>query len=195
MSPVAKDPVIYSIGHSSQTLPQFVALLKQVGVQTLIDVRSQPYSRYSPQFNLEGLELDVEKAGISFLYKGHDLGGRPRALEFYDIDGRVLYSCLAQAGFFRDGIETLVHLASEGVTAVMCSEEDPAPCHRRLLIGRVLDDEGVRMVHIRGTGRIEEDTTYGRRAQMSLLTGIGDDEWKSLRSVLPSARQPIFSEH
>ncbi len=190
-----KPVVIYSIGHSNQSIESFLALLADHQIAVLVDVRSRPYSRYSPHFNLEDLERSVERAGVRFVYRGGDLGGRPEGREFYDSEGRVRYAQLAQADFFQAGIACLLDLGAEGKTAVMCSEEDPAGCHRRLLIGRVLDPRGVRMLHIRGDGRVGEEETFGRKPQLSLLGQDGDSEWKSTRSVLPSERLPASSGH
>jgi uncharacterized protein (DUF488 family) len=186
---------VYSVGHSNGTLPAFVALLLQSDIQTLVDVRSQPYSRYAPQFNLSSLKTAIENAGIRYAHLGRELGGRPVGREFYDVKGHVDYGRVADSPLFRAGIDALLTIGGEARAAVMCSEEDPLCCHRRLLIGRVLHDLGVSMVHIRADGGLEAEQTFGRRPQLALFGAEVDAEWKSIRSVLQNDRQPISLAH
>jgi uncharacterized protein (DUF488 family) len=186
---------VYSIGHSNGALPAFVALILQSHVETLVDVRSQPYSRYAPQFNLSSLEQAVECAGIRYEHMGRELGGRPVERDFYDAKGHVDYGRVADSPVFRAGIESLLTMAGEARVAVLCSEEDPESCHRRLLIGRVVHDLGVSMVHIRADGSLEAERTFGRRPQLALFGAEVDAEWKSTRSVLQNDRLPISLAH
>jgi hypothetical protein len=183
---------VYSVGHSNQSQEQFIALLKRHGIQSLVDVRSAPYSRYVPHFNRLELEEAVERQGIRYVYLGEELGGRPPTDEYYDAEDHVLYSRVAVAPFFLGGLERLKDEAAEYRAAIMCSEEDPTNCHRHLLIARVLDGQGVRVLHIRGDGReqTEDDLRPKRPAveQMSLFgeaPELADEEaqWKSIRSV------------
>ena len=81
--------------------------------------------------------------------------------------------------------------------AVMCSEEDPAACHRRLLIGRVLMGQGVTVQHIRGDGRLQSEEELAREQeeatrspQLSLFEIEETPPWRSARSVLPKKAQP-----
>src|SRR5207249_2864348 len=129
---------VYSVGHSNGDLVAFIELLRQSEVETLVDIRSQPYSRYAPQFNLEALERAVRSAGIRFEYMGRELGGRPVGREFYDGRGHVDYARLAQSHTFDAGLRDIIERAGDCRLALMFSEESPESCHRRLLIGRVL---------------------------------------------------------
>jgi len=179
---------IYSVGHSNQPQDAFIALLQRHGIQSLVDVRSAPYSRYVPHFNRPELEHAVERAGIRYTYMGDELGGRPPGDEFYDEEGYVLYYRAAQAPFFLRGLERLTDEGAVYRTAVMCSEEDPTNCHRRLLIARVLADQGVPMLHIRGDDRIQTADDFRHDQQLSLWDDPGkaateESEWKSIRPV------------
>ncbi|HKV83012.1 MAG TPA: DUF488 domain-containing protein [Ktedonobacterales bacterium] len=196
---------IYSIGHSNQTLEKFLGLLEQRGIQILADVRSSPYSRYVPHFNRLELEDAVERRGIQYLFMGDTLGGRPEGDEFYDDEGYVLYFRVAEAPFFQRGLERIKDEAAMSRVAIMCSEEDPTNCHRRLLIGRVLAREAIPLLHIRGDGDIhrEEDLLDESPAgvQLSLWDALDPDEtrkeqeWSSIQPV--SRRRPpkSSSEH
>jgi len=161
----------------------------------LVDVRSQPSSKYSPQFNLATVRKAAIESGIRFEYGGAALGGRPTGAEFYDAAGHVDYATVAGDPLFLQGIDALIESAKVVRIAVMCSEEDPAGCHRRLLIGRVLAERDVTMLHLRGTGRIEAETSFGRSAQLGLFGAVEDQSWKSIRSVLPGGPQQPSLAH
>ena len=68
---------LYSIGHSNVEIEFFLDLLGRYRIETLVDSRSQPYSRYSPQFNKEALSRSTLEAGVDYVYMGDALGGRP----------------------------------------------------------------------------------------------------------------------
>lgn len=186
--PGAGDTItLYTIGHSNRSLTAFLELLERHGIESLVDVRSAPYSRYVTHFNRADLEYSVESHKIRYTYLGAELGGRPPGDEFYDEHDHVLYYRVAQAPFFRGGIEKLIEEGAVYRTAFMCSEEDPTNCHRRLLIARVLIDEGVRVLHIRGddSEQVEQGMTV---TAPSLWAAIDPDaseelEWKSIRPV------------
>ena len=75
---------IFNVGHSTHSLETFLDLLQSHKIDVLLDVRSKPFSRFSPQFNKEELEKAVRARGIKYLFLGKELGGRPQDSEFYD---------------------------------------------------------------------------------------------------------------
>lgn len=152
-----KERTIYTIGHSNHTLDHFLNLLRKHGIEVVVDVRSQPYSHYVPHFNQEKLKQVLPQNGVRYLYLGKELGGRPRGAEFYDEDGKVNYSRLAESEPFKQGIARLIQELPRSRVALMCGEENPTMCHRRLLVGRALAAQGITVYHIRGDGRIETD--------------------------------------
>ena len=176
--------MIFSIGHSNHSMAHFLDLLRQHQIQEVGDVRSVPFSRHAPHFGRRRLEQSLVEAGITYLYLGHELGGRPVEEEFYDQDGHVLYGRLAATPGFQAGMDHLLEAAGEQTIVVMCAEEDPVRCHRTQLIGRVLKERGIELRHIRGNGSLEEGATAG---QLSLLSP-DDAAWRSLRPV-PRPRQ------
>ncbi len=133
---------LFSIGHSNHTEQKFVDLLVQHGIEVLADVRTQPFSRYNPQFNDTNLKHSLEAAGIRYLFLGHELGGRPPGSDMLDDAGHALYHRMAESPLFLSGIERLEREVAEHRVAMMCSEEDPAVCHRHLLVARVITDSG-----------------------------------------------------
>ena len=183
------QPKLYTIGHSNHSEETFLGLLRVHAVQVLVDVRSQPYSSYSTHFNQEPLRQAMAAAGVKYLFLGQELGGRPEGDGFYDDDGHVLYGKVAGSELFQAGIKRLEKGISDYRIAMMCSEENPAVCHRQLLVGRVLTKRGVNVLHIRGDGRLETDEEVVARAgsdvhQPLLFGEMEKDSWRSIRSVL-----------
>jgi uncharacterized protein (DUF488 family) len=179
---------VCTIGHSNHTVEHFLGLLKSHEVQVVVDTRSQPYSKYATQFDHEPLKGSLQDAGIRYLYLGRELGGRPDGDEFYDDVGHVLYDRVAATTVFREGLTRLERGIREYKVALLCAEENPAACHRRLLVSRVLIDHGIQVEHIRGDGRIQTEEevaaeTDPDRDQLSLFQKVEADPWKSIPSV------------
>jgi uncharacterized protein (DUF488 family) len=182
-------PGLSTIGHSNLALDDFLGLLQQHGIQAVADVRTVPRSRYVPHFNAGQLREALARCDISYRPFGRELGGRPEGAEFYDAGGHVLYGRLAESPAFGAGIERILAGAHTQRIALLCSEEDPARCHRHLLIGRVLGKRRVAVAHIRRDGHIETESDLAAREisdvpQATLFDGDpGERQWKSPRPV------------
>ena len=185
-----KPPTLWSLGHSNITIDEFIDLVRSHDIDVIADVRSTPFSRYTPHFNQEMLKQSLERAGIQYQFMGETLGGRPPEPEMYDSQGHVLYSELAHNFRFQSGIEQLCIRAENLRIAMMCSEESPEKCHRRLLISRVLRSQGVETRHIRGDKSIQSDAQlielFGPRMTENLF---GGEPWRSIQPVLRSGPQ------
>lgn len=147
---------VHTIGHSTRSLDELADLLKQNGVELVVDVRTAPGSRRLPQFNRASLEAELPARGLAYLHLP-ELGGLRRARPDSPNTGwRNLsfrgYADYMQTDAFRDGIERLVALAEERPPAVMCAEAVPWRCHRSLLADALLV-RGVEVLHITGPGR------------------------------------------
>jgi uncharacterized protein (DUF488 family) len=148
---------IYTIGHSDHTALAFVDLLRRHGIALVVDARSQPYSRWAPQFNRENLARDLQDAGIAYRFMGDALGGRPADPTLYGPDQeRPNYQRVEQTPAYQAGIDQLLDLAGTEQVAVMCSEGDHRRCHRHLLITQTLLGRGVRVLHIQPDGAMVE---------------------------------------
>ena len=172
-----------TIGHSSHTLERFMALLQQYRVTALADVRSMPYSRFSPQFNRTPLKEHLSENGIRYVFLGRELGARPEDPSCY-IDGRVQYRKLAQTALFMSGIERVTKGAAKYRIALMCAERDPLDCHRTLLIGRALVDLFVQVDHVLSDGSLESHADAMSR--LLNLTSIPDQDLFRSRAELIS---------
>lgn len=145
---------IYTVGHSNIDFERFLSMLK--GIEILIDVRSEPFSKYVPQFNSDNLKKQLENAGIKYIfmkdnYVGNILGGRPKDNDCYE-NGEVVYERIRKKRWYKEGISALIELAHKKRIVIMCSEEDPYKCHRHNLITQSLLRDGVIVYHIRSDG-------------------------------------------
>jgi len=144
---------VLSIGHSTLGFEQFSARLKAAGVTAVADVRSSPFSRNFPQYNRDVLKEALAQYGITYVFLGKELGGRPRDQEYYT-NGIADYERMATADSFRAGLDRIEQGARKYRLAIMCSERSPLDCHRCLLIGRALAERGLTVDHIDADGRI-----------------------------------------
>jgi uncharacterized protein (DUF488 family) len=158
------DVILYSIGHSDHKSETLIALLRRYGVATVVDVRSQPYSRWVPQANRETLAQALEQAGLTYVFMGDVLGGRPADPSLYEAteegetpEGiRPDYERMAATPTFQAGIRRLLTMAASATVAMMCSEGDFRRCHRALLITPSLLEQGARVIHIHPDGKASE---------------------------------------
>ncbi len=142
---------IYTIGHSNHRWEQFLDLLKTHVIETLVDVRSKPVSRWAAFANIRTLPTLLGREGIHYVFMGDSLGGKPPDHELYGENGMPDYAKMASQPAFQKGTDELLELAKGSSTAVMCAEGDPSQCHRTLLLGPALEERGVALVHIRRT--------------------------------------------
>lgn len=151
------QPTLYTVGHSTHPIEDFVGLLEKYGITCLVDVRSQPYSRWNPQFNREQLARALEIAGIDYQFLGDTLGGRPEQTDLYDPGSeRPNYSRQRETPLYQRGLTALEALSQIQPTVMMCSEGDPEVCHRTLLIVPSLLDAGYDVQHILPDGSLRQ---------------------------------------
>ncbi|MDA8168941.1 MAG: DUF488 domain-containing protein [Nitrospiraceae bacterium] len=142
---------IYTIGHSTRLISDFVWLLKKFGITMLVDVRSVPRSSFNPQFNIDALPETLKNAGIGYQHiKG--LGGLRHPLKSSPNTGWKNSSFRGFADYmlteeFNENLDELIELAKAEKVAVMCAEALPWRCHRNL-ISDALVARGVRVEHI-----------------------------------------------
>jgi len=156
---MSKNP-LYTIGHGNRKQDDFLALLQEYNIQYLVDVRSQPFSKFNPQFNRNDLKFFLERNGVRYVFMGDTIGGRPIDNSCYDHDGKVDYEVVKTKSFFLQGIERLKIAYNKDINVViMCSESKPCECHRSKLIGRVLNAENIILRHIDENGKLKDQAT------------------------------------
>jgi uncharacterized protein (DUF488 family) len=136
------QPTIFTIGHSTRPLEEFIEILKAHGVQRVVDVRSVPRSRHNPQFNRESLARHLRAARIGYVHL-KKLGG----LRHVKADSKNLgwhnasfrgFADYMQTAEFRSGLARLEKLAATKPSAIMCAEAVPWRCHRSLIADALL---------------------------------------------------------
>ncbi len=201
-APPQTTTMVFTLGHSNHPLETFLDLLRRHRIEVVVDVRSSPYSRYASQFNREAIENHLRAMQVRYLFTGDSLGGMPEGEEFYDAQGYVLYGRLAESIPFQEALEKLIDILRNHRVALVCGEEDPSNCHRRLLLGRVLGERGYSLRHIRGDGRIESEQQLLKqekfqktKGQKTLFEMEEPKQWKSTQSVSPRKAPPSSSEY
>lgn len=153
---------IFTLGHSSHSLEDFLALLQRHGITALADVRSKPWSRHVPHFSQDALKAAVTTTGITYVFLGKELGARPDDPDCY-VDGKVSYTKLAQRPVFAEGIRRLLEGREKFRIALICAEKDPADCHRAHLVAPALVAAGASVLHIHADGHLETHETWQHR--------------------------------
>lgn len=169
--------VVYTIGHSVHSIDEFVARLTRHQVTVVADVRSNPYSRFNPQFNREALKSVLEKERIQYVFLGDELGARSKDLACY-VAGQVRYDLLASTLPFKRGLDRVAQGTAKHRIALMCAEKDPLVCHRAILVSRHLLARGLVVQHILEDGSLQSHDEVVSR----LLTELGLPDYDLFRS-------------
>lgn len=142
---------LFTIGHSTDTIEIFIEYLKHYQIDTIVDVRSIPYSRFVSQFNKEQLSDFLKKKNIFYVPMGGNLGARYKEKELLFEDGKVDFSKVVITKRFQEGIYRVETGIEKGYKiALMCSEKNPIECHRFSLISNYLHKKGYVVDHIVG---------------------------------------------
>lgn len=152
---------IYTVGHSNQDVDAFLTELRSFAINCIVDVRSTPYSKFTPQFNAEALGAVLKRNGIAYLPFGKEFGARRNDSFDYDNllnagfpDNQVVFELAAQTPAFEHGVKRLHNGLDKGFNiALMCSEADPLECHRFSLVSRYLYEHGLDVIHILEAGK------------------------------------------
>ncbi len=155
--------VFWTIGHSAAELDALFGLLTAQGIQVLVDVRSSPYSQHAPQANRELLEAVAPRHNVQYVFMGGELGGRPSDPALLLPSGKPDYYGMERTEAYQRGIAAVERLAGERRVCLLCSEEDPARCHRGLLVSETLVRNGHQVRHIRHDGSVEEHAAMVKR--------------------------------
>lgn len=139
--------LVTTIGHSTLDWWPFERLLAQHSIGCVVDVRTYPRSRL-PHFSSPALRVLLNRIGISYLFLGDQLGGRPRS-------GPNRYEEMAKSIAFQIGIARLLEVAPRTRVAMLCAEAEPLECHRLLLVARHLASLGIEIKHIHRDGTVE----------------------------------------
>ena len=156
-----KARVLWTIGHSTRPIQEFVNLLLRQGIRHVVDVRAIPFSRHNPQFNQDVLSKSLEKTGIGYSHIAA-LGGRRKSRSDSKNTGWRNASFRAYADYmqtpnFQEAIQELTGLAADIRSVIMCAEAVPWRCHRSLIADAAVA-QGWTVLEIVGEGEPKPHT-------------------------------------
>ena len=136
--PTAKSKLsVLTIGHSTRTLEEFIALLKIYDVTRVVDVRTVPRSRHNPQFNIDSLPGELKKVGLGYVHLAGLGGLRHAQRDSLNMGWRNAsfrgYADYMQTPEFAQSLAELIRLAKQDRVVMMCAEAVPWRCHRSLI--------------------------------------------------------------
>lgn len=177
---------LYSIGHGHKTAEELINELHSFSIQFLIDVRSNPFSKWAPHFNRGMIEQLFKNTDIRYFYMGDCIGGRPLNDDCYDENGCFDYQKMAKVPDFKKGLQRLIDANSGGYkVAIMCSESDPSLCHRSKLIGReLLAEHNIVMYHIIAPRKI--------KSEEDIITELTNGAWDPHSLFFDNDKIPYF---
>jgi uncharacterized protein (DUF488 family) len=158
---VPDAPPVFTVGHSTRSIPEFADLLRAGPVELVVDVRTVPRSRQNPQYNEDVLAAELAKYQIDYEHMA-DLGGLrgrskdvpPAVNGFWENQSFHNYADYALSSEFSAGLDDLLELSSARRCAVMCAEAVWWRCHRRIIADYLLA-RGRPVFHLMGAGRLE----------------------------------------
>ena len=191
MTAIKNSPVILTIGHSTRTLDEFIALLGAHGVTSVFDVRTIPRSRHNPQFNKETLPRELKKAGVEYVQMPGLGGLRHAKCGSLNAGWRNAsfrgYADYMQTPEFQAQIDELIALAKQPRAAMMCAEALPWRCHRSL-IADALTVRGIRVEDIMSlAGRtLHVLTPFAKVRDTAITYPAENSEKKAIMRLAPS---------
>jgi uncharacterized protein (DUF488 family) len=193
---------IHTIGYSPHTLDSFMRVLRQYEIAAVADVRSQPSSKYKPEFNRDNLAGALANQGVTYVFLGSECGARPDDAQCY-VDGIVDFGVLEKEPDFVKGLQRIQEGAKRYKIALMCAEKDPIACHRMILISRKLSITfGFDVRHILADGTCEENSQAEARLlrlfdlDSGELPGVGrSHEQRLAEAYRRQGRRIAYREH
>lgn len=140
---------LYTVGHSVYEPKDFISLLENSEINTIVDIRSTPYSRYASQYNKESLQHLLKEINMHYIFMGDLLGARYEDKNLLFNDGKVNFKAVQSTKLFQDGITRLDKGIDKGYNiSLMCSEKEAFDCHRFSLVSEFLTKIGINVNHI-----------------------------------------------
>lgn len=180
---------LFTVGHSTYPLEDFINLLKKNDVQYIIDVRSTPYSKYAPQYNSNILEKELNKHKIRYFHMGKFFGARQTEKRYYNAEGYLDFELFRESDAFKKGVNNIEIGLKKYNIALMCTEKHPIDCHREIMVARGFELAGIDVKHILPDGsvisqqevnRMLLDMYFPERMQLSIFDighEKGEDEY------------------
>ena len=140
---------IFTIGHSNYSMERLIDILKHFNIDCVVDIRGTPYSKYNVQFDKEAIRYSLKKAGFLYIYMGEELAAKRKTKESYNKEGYADFKKIINEDSFKTGIERLKNGLKKGYKiALLGAMQDPIRCHRAILLGKFLEENGIKVNHI-----------------------------------------------
>lgn len=176
---------IYTIGHSNYPEEKLIHMLRHYNIDTVVDIRGTPYSKYNIQYNKEVIEKTLKSEGFIYIYMARELAAKRTRKNSYNKEGYADFEKVINEKEFIKGIERLKKGCSKGYNiALLGAMQDPIRCHRSILCGRALTKAEFNVRHILddystcSQREIEErilDKYFPERAQLTIDSLIGEE--------------------
>ena len=175
---------IYTIGHSNYTVERLIDMLKHYNINCVVDIRGTPYSKYNIQFDKETIRYTLTKAGFIYIYMAKELAAKRINKQSYKEEGYSDFEKVIKENEFIEGIERLKNGCNKGYKiALLGAMQEPIRCHRSILVGRALRENGFNVKHILDDYSIASqedieqmllDKYFSNRNQMTIDDLIGN---------------------
>ncbi len=162
-----KKTPVFTIGHSTRTIEEFVAILKSYGAEKVVDIRTVPKSRHNPQFNMDTLASHLRRKGIGYFHMTGLGGLRHPVNDSVNTGWRNSsfrgFADYMQTEEFEENLEKLIEMTERKRVSIMCAEAVPWRCHRSL-VGDALTIRGFEVIHIMSatSSRVHALTPFAR---------------------------------
>ena len=138
---------LYTVGHSTFPREHLTDLLKKYEIDYLLDVRSTPFSKYTPQYNSDDLKRYLFNENINYAPMGKYFGARQENSAYYP-EGFLDFELFRESSVFIQGVENVIKGLESHNIALMCTEKNPIDCHRAIMVARGFELQGVDVMHI-----------------------------------------------
>ena len=175
---------IYTIGHSNYPVEKLIDMLKHYNIDTVVDIRGTPYSKYNVQYNKETIAHTLTEAGFIYIYMAKELAAKRENKVSYNKEGYSDFEKVVKEKDFLNGIDRLKVGCEKGYKiALLGAMQDPIRCHRSILVGRALREHGFNVKHIlddyslASQEYIEQDLLnkyFSNRAQLTIDSLLGN---------------------
>ncbi|GAA0076440.1 DUF488 domain-containing protein [Clostridium sp. CTA-5] len=140
---------IYTIGHSNYSTEKLIDMLRHYNINCVVDIRGIPYSKYNVQFNKEVLQKTLTDKGYIYIYMAKEFAANRSIKTSYNEEGYADFKKVIRESDFLKGIERLKRGCEKGYKiALLGAMQDPIRCHRSILVGKALRDNGFNVKHI-----------------------------------------------
>ncbi|AQR95054.1 DUF488 family protein [Clostridium saccharoperbutylacetonicum] len=140
---------IYTIGHSNYAVEKLIHMLKHYNINCVVDIRGIPYSKYNIQYIKETIAGTLKEAGFLYIYMAKEFAANRENKRSYNKEGYSDFEKVITEIEFLNGIERLKKGCEKGYRiALLGAMQDPIRCHRSILVGRALSNEGFNVKHI-----------------------------------------------